>query len=168
MTIRLAQIEKPYLLKMRDWRNSDEIRFRTREHSLLNMLNQEDWFEKVSRDRNNEMLAIHFNLILIGVCGLCHIDWQNRTAEVSIYIGNEAYRGKGYGTEVLRLLKEKAFNEFNLHRLWAEVYSNNTASAGLFEKAGYILEGTLRQHGYKCGEYRDSLMYGLLKGEGND
>jgi len=163
MKVKLTQIEKAYLLRMRDWRNDNELRSRTREYSLLNMVNQEDWFEKVSRDRNNEMFAIHCEAGFIGVCGLCHIDWLNGTAEVSIYIGDSKQRGKGFGTEVLGLLKEKAFDEFNLHKLYAEIYSNNPASIALFEKSGYTLEGTLRKHVYKCGEYRDSLMYGLLK-----
>lgn len=163
MKVRLAQLEETYLSKMRDWRNGDDLRSRTREYSLLNMLNQEDWFEKVSRDRGNEMFAIHCERGFVGVCGLCHIDWLNRTAEVSIYIGPEDCRGKGVGIDTLALLRDKAFNEFNLHKLWAEIYSNNHASIGLFEKAGYTLEGTLRKQVYKCGEYRDSLMYGLLK-----
>jgi len=168
MKVSLAQLERAYLPVMRDWRNSEEIRSRTREYSLLNMINQVDWFVKVSRDRDNEMFAIHSGLPLIGVCGLCHIDWVSKIAEVSVYIGDKSYRRKGVGTKVLRLLRDKAFNEFNLHKLWAEIYSNNSASAALFEKAGYILEGKLRKHVYKCGEYRDSLMYGLLKEEVND
>lgn len=163
MKVKLAQIERTYLLKMRDWRNNDELRSRTREYSLLNMENQVDWFEKVSRDRNNEMFAIHCETGFIGVCGLCNIDWVNNNAEVSIYIGSKVHRGKGLGTEVLRLLEEKAFDEFNLHKLYAEIYSNNPVSEALFKRAGYKLEGTLKDHVYKCGEYRDSLMYGLVR-----
>jgi len=160
--VRLTQLEEEYLPLMRDWRNTEEIRFRTREYALLNMVNQKDWFEKVSRDRNNEMFAITFNNILVGVCGLCYIDWVGRTAEVSIYVGLHTYRKKGIGTQVLKLLKEKAFNEFNLHRIWAEIYETNTISIALFEKAGYEFEGRLKEHAFQDGEYRDALMYGLV------
>ena len=162
---KLVQLEKTDLQYLRDWRNSDEIRSRTREYSLLNMVNQEDWFERVSRDRSNEMFGIHINGRLVGVCGLCYIDWVARHAEVSIYIGDIGYRGKGYGLKVLKLLEAKAFNEFNLHRLWAEIFDNNPASIALFEKAGYTLEGAMRQHAYKDGKYRDTLLYGLVRND---
>lgn len=159
--VKLAQLERAYLLKMRDWRNDDELRSRTREYSLLNMVNQEDWFEKVSRDRNNEMFAIHYKTGFIGICGLCYIDWVSRKAEVSIYIGDKHYQHKGI--QALQLLKNKAFDEYNLRRLWAEVYAFNEYNIQLFEEGGFVYEGRLRHHVFKLGKYHDSLMYGLLR-----
>lgn len=163
MYISYRQIERGDLGLLRDWRNMDDIRSRTREYRLLNMVNQEDWFEKMSRDKNNEMYLISIDFIPVGVCGLCYIDWVNRNAEVSIYIGAEYARRGGIGTSALKMLKKKAFDEFNLHKLYVEIWTNNQPTIGLFEKAGYTLVGCRKEHAYKLGEYHDSLIYELLR-----
>lgn len=165
--LRFRSIEKEDLELLRDWRNKPEIRAWTREYRLLNMLNQNDWFENMSRNRNNEMFLIEIFLnrswVPIGVCGLCYIDWLNRNAEVSLYIGDGSFRGLGLGKRILKLLEEKAFKEFNLHKLWAEVYSGNGVSVKLFEKAGYIMEGRLKEQVFKNGGYQDSLFFSLYR-----
>lgn len=171
MKIRLRQLEYEDLESLRDWRNSDEIRGGTREYRLLNLVNQKDWFERVSRDKENEMFGIevykksqhHFGIWeLIGVCGLCYINWISRNAEISIYIGNENYRHRGIEVQALGLLKDKAFSEYNLQRLWAEVYAFNEYNIQLLEQSGFVYEGRLRRHVFKLGRYHDSLIYALL------
>jgi len=108
------------------------------------------------------MFGIWVEITLVGVCGLCYINWVYRTAEISLYVA-PGWEITDVGAKALELLKQKAFEEFNLHRLWAEVYEFDTAKIALFEGAGYVLEGRLREHAFKLGKYHDSLMYGLLR-----
>ena len=176
MEIRLRQIEEEDLPQLRDWRNAAWLRPYVREYRLLNMVNQREWFEHISTSRNVEMFGIvvtadeypdnpaitYERTRLAGVCVLTSINWVNRTAEVSLYVVPSAQR-QGAGTEVLKKLEEIAFSEFNLQRIWAEIYEFNEPSIELFERAGFQLEGTLRCHVFKLGIYFDSLMYGKLK-----
>lgn len=168
MDIRLRAIEEEDLPQLRDWRNADWLRPYVREYRLLNMQNQEEWFQYICTSSDVAMFGITVYDELAGVCGLCNISWPNRTAEVSIYLIPE-WQGQGIGHEVLKLLARKAFREYNLHRLWAEIYSNNQPSIGLFEACGYKYEGKMVQHIYKEGLYHDSLLYGLVRnGEQRD
>ena len=169
--VRLRQLEEEDLVQLRDWRNSEWLRPYVREYRLLNMVNQHDWLGRASRDSGIEMFGIEavtkggMGILctrLVGACGLTHINWVNHTAEVSIYVAPR-YQGRGIGKRVLELLRQKAFDEFNLYRLWAEIYAFNEASVGLFEAAGYELEGRLKSHVFKLGERHDSLLYGLLR-----
>lgn len=164
MQVRLRQIEEWDLEQLRDWRNDASLRPSCREYRLLNMLNQRDWFEFISRSHKVEMFGIEYLDELVGVCGLCNIDWVNRSAEVSFYIAPE-YQDLGLAFVALVHLRRKAFEEFNLHRLWAEVYEFHTTKIALLEQRGYTLEGKLRAAVFKKGRYHDSLMYGLLKEE---
>ena len=60
----------------------------------------------------------------MGACGLCYIDWINRSADFSIYIGyKDLYIDDIYAIEAGVLLKDYGLNILNLHRLWAEIYS---------------------------------------------
>lgn len=160
MAVHLRPIEKSDLAQLRDWRNDDRLRSTAREYRLLNLVNQQDWLEHVSRSREVEMFGIEVGGTLVGVCGLCNINWVYRTAEVSIYATDKEVTAK-----VLYLLQQKAFEEFNLHRLWAEVYEFHTAKITLLKQHSFVLEGRLREHVFKQGRYHDSLMYGLLREE---
>lgn len=125
------------------------------------MVNQTDWFEAMSRDRETEMFIIGLPS-LIGVCGLTHINWKDRHAEVSIYIGYQKCRGLGYGTQALEELAKVAFLEYGLHRLWAEIYSFNTPARLLFKKCNYRREGMMYETVWHNGEWYNSYIFGLI------
>ena len=158
--VTLRAIEREDLTCLRNWRN--ELIDNFRQHKFLNMRDQDLWWKRVTDDPRTEMFGICYTTLLIGVCGLCYIDWVSRHAEVSVYIGDPEHRGIGSALEALMALRDKAFNEFNLHRLWAEIYGFNQASVRLFERAGYSHEGTLKESHFAKGRYWDSLIYGLV------
>lgn len=160
--MRLRAIEERDLSQVRDWRNDDRLRHTFREYRLLNMVNQCSWLDHISRSHEVEMFGIERNGALVGVCGLCNINWVNRTAETSIYVAPDLQYPE-VAAKALYFLKQKAFEEFNLHRLWVEVYEFHTAKIALLQQGGYVLEGRLRKHSFKQGRYFDSLMYGLLR-----
>jgi len=55
------------------------------------------------------------------------------------------------------------FANFELHRIYAEPYANNSASARVLEKTGFALEGRLRKNVVKDGKILDSLLYAKIK-----
>ncbi len=101
----------------------------------------------------------------IGNITLHRIDHHNRIGEIGILIGDKAARGKGYGSEAVKLIIQHAFQRLNLHRLTTGMVEGNTASQKMFEKAGFKQEGRLREHFYLDGKYQDCLRYGLLRSE---
>jgi len=166
--IGLRQLEREDLAQARDWRNQPEIRERTREYAPLNMLNQERWFESLL-DRANIMFAIVSRETspprLIGVCGLAHIDRQNRNAEFSYYIGDVESRGRGYGRHVAYLLFEYGFGELGLHRIWGEVYGIAGDILEIDKKLGFKVNGTLRETYFCKGKYWNSWIVSVLDSE---
>lgn len=162
MNIKLRAIEESDLTQLRDWRNDDRLRHYFRGSRLLNMVNQHDWLGHISSSPEVEMFGIEADEVLVGTCGLCYINWVYRTAEVSVYVAPHLWV-TGIAIQALRLLQRKAFEEFNLHRLWTEVYEFHLAKITLLEQYGFVLEGRLREHTFKSGRYYDSLMYGLLR-----
>ena len=89
-TVGLRAIEESDLPQLLAWRNQPEYRQYFREFHELSSTNQRGWYEsRVLRDPNTIMFAI-VRLAdgkLLGACGLCYIDWVNRHADFSIYIG---------------------------------------------------------------------------------
>ena len=76
---------------------------------------------------------------------------------------HEDWQGKGVGKELMRAIIDLSDNWLNLTRLELEVYSDNEAAIHLYERFGFELEGTMRQHAFRNGQYVDSIMMGRLR-----
>lgn len=163
----LRAVEITDLPQLMIWRNQPEFRQYFREYRELNSSNQKNWFEKhVLQDRNTEMFAIVDlkNSQLIGACGLCYIDWINRSADFSIYVGKDnLYIDDIYAIDAAKIMMKYAFEELNLHRLWSEIYDFDEKKKIMFKKLNFKLEGRHRQTHWTNGKWCDSLFYGLIK-----
>jgi len=157
----LKPIERAYLSLLRYWRNDPEIMIRTRQWRELEYNEHKWWFDNLDPNKNL-MRLIHHDSEPIGVCGLTNIDWINRSAEVSIYIGKKTARRKGVSTWCINELKRIAFETMNLHRLYAEIYSFNTSSMCSFRKCGFVLDGVIIDTVFRNGSYHDSSIFSLI------
>ena len=83
-------------------------------------------------------------------------------ADVGLWIG-EPYHGKGYGTLTVRWLVEYGFTRLKLEKIEACVYTGNEASRRIFEKNGFILEGTIRKATLKRGQWQDDWRMGITR-----
>ena len=99
---------------------------------------------------------------LIGTCGIRGVS----ELQASIgYILNRGYWGHGYATEAVKALVDYLFSELGVHRVFASCDPSNLGSIRVLEKVGMSLEGRLRENMIIHGEYRDSLIFGLLFNE---
>ena len=132
----------------------------------LNSFNQEKWFESVvAKNSIHKMFAIVKSDTneLMGACGLCYIDWVNRSADFSIYLGyDNLYIDEKFAVEAAQLMRDYGFNVLNLHRLWAEIYSIDNPKKQFFDTLSFTLDGTLRETYWYEGKWHDSLFYSLL------
>jgi len=85
-------------------------------------------------------------------------DVHRHVAELGFWLGEEFW-GHGVMTEVVPALVEYCFENFALYRIYAEPYANNPGSARVLEKAGFALEGRLKNNAFKDGKLLDSLLY---------
>ncbi len=66
-------------------------------------------------------------------------------------------------TQAIKAFSDAAFQAFNLHRIYAEPYAGNPASARVLEKAGFVFEGTMRAHAFKDGRIVDMRLYAKIR-----
>ena len=162
--VSLKPVEFKDLEQFKLWRNDkDNIKY-FREYRLLNSHNQEIWFERIMKDDKQVNFSIIFEDNLSGHCGLYYIDWRNRNAEFGIYVGDKKLHGNGIGTTALLLLLTYGFNVLNLHKIWCEVYDNNSALS-LYENIGFKKEGVKRDNYYWDGKYHNSHILSMLSDE---
>lgn len=102
---------------------------------------------------------------LIGFVALFNIEWNNQCAKLAIGIGDGAFRGKGYGTDALRIILRYGFCELNLHRIGLDVISYNKRAIRAYEKVGFQVEGVLREAVLRDGEKYDRVLMSILRSE---
>jgi RimJ/RimL family protein N-acetyltransferase len=97
----------------------------------------------------------------IGVVGVFPVGdlWEIGFA----LIPNE--RGKGYGTEAVTIMVDYLFLSRDLVRIQASTDPRNKTSQSLLEKIGFKREGVVRKSMFIHGEWRDMILYSILREE---
>lgn len=172
-SVSFRQLEEEDLAMIRDWRNDPAVREGFREFRPLNMVNQKRWF--ASLDERTIMFVITKRGMMdmegslagvwvdIGVCGLTSIDFHNRSAELSAYIGIPQYQEVIH--DVIDLLLEFGFKELGLHRIYAEKYECGPDTGMELERHGFKQEGVLRDVVFRHGRYWNSVRTSKLESD---
>lgn len=108
---------------------------------------------------NNESKAVGF--VIAFDC-----DQRMGTFKYGLFLLEE-HKGKGYGSEAVKIMLNYYFNELRYNKVNVYIYDYNEPSIKFHEKLGFKKEGRLRQMAYSNGTYHDTIFYGMLKSEFN-
>jgi L-phenylalanine/L-methionine N-acetyltransferase len=75
------------------------------------------------------------------------------------------FQGQGIGTALMRAAVDMADNWLNLLRLELTVFTDNEPAVRLYKKCGFEIEGTLRCHSFRAGQYLDVYYMARLRPE---
>jgi RimJ/RimL family protein N-acetyltransferase len=89
-------------------------------------------------------------------------DVHRFTAELGYWLG-EPFWGRGVMTEAVRQFTIWTFRQFEVYRIHATVFSGNTASLRVLEKAGFQQEGCLRASVFKNDRILDQFLYAKIR-----
>jgi UDP-4-amino-4,6-dideoxy-N-acetyl-beta-L-altrosamine N-acetyltransferase len=144
------------------WINDPEtVRFNA-PYRPVHWANHEDWVRSLAKATNKVAFAVRASGRLIGVVQLVDIDLVHRSAELTIRLGDEDDRGRGYGTAALKLAIDHAWRDLNLHRVWLRVFEDNLRAIQAYKKAGFKQEGVMREAAYIDGRYVGLVIMGTL------
>jgi len=127
-----------------------------------------EFVKSVSEDQSSILFGIFCNIreFHIGNIKIGPINRLYSRATIGLLIGNRDYWGKGIAAEAICLVSNYAFNKLGLHKLDAGCYSSNVGSKKAFLKAGYEVEGVLRDHFRVNSNFEDSIWLGRINNEG--
>ena len=99
---------------------------------------------------------------VLGSVSVWKIDLEQGDAEVGYWVAPWG-RGRGVASSAVRAAAAYAFDELGLDRLHLFHAIENPASCGVARKAGFLLEGTLRQsYRYADGRHHDEHLHARL------
>ena len=98
----------------------------------------------------------------VGLIDLFDFDPRNQRAGIGIVIQNPENRSSGIGKESLGLLIKYCFTQLQLHQLYANIGTENTASINLFTTFGFQCIGVKKDWNRFQNHYTDEGLYQLI------
>ncbi len=129
-------------------------------------------FEEIGREQQS-WLSARENVALticnredhqaVGQTAYLRIDYISRAAIFYLAIYNPEHWGRGYAGEATRLMTQYGFDTLNFNRIQLHVFCDNIAAVKAYQKAGFQIEGTLREAMYHHDRYCDFYVMGILR-----
>jgi RimJ/RimL family protein N-acetyltransferase len=168
-SISLMPLNMEHLNLYLKWANNVKVRQYARMFFPINAEELKKFIESQQQGQGKKMIdfEIYHKITKkpIGDCGIFDISWVDRKAMVAYTIGELDYWGKGICTEAVKLITRYGFEELNLNKLFAHIYTPNIGSFRCVEKNGYTREATLKQDTFVDGEYLDTYVYSIFRKE---
>ncbi len=167
--VRLAAVDPEHAESWAKWHtNSEYMRLADMDPATVQSVKStREWMEKHLDDWLEHEFSIRTmdGDKLIGTTGLGGNLKQHGDAFAGIGIGEPDFWGKGYGTEAMQLILRYAFMELNLQRVSLDVFGYNERAVRSYEKAGFKLEGQMRNMLLREGKRWDLVFMGILREE---
>jgi L-phenylalanine/L-methionine N-acetyltransferase len=123
------------------------------------------WRERLEKPRSGtwQLVAQCGDEIVgnIGLTAFLEKPRRRHAGTIGMAVADE-WHGRGVGTKLMQAALDLADNWIGLRRLELEVFADNEPAIRLYEKFGFVREGTCRQFALRDGEYVDVLLMARL------
>jgi len=126
-----------------------------------------DFVKSIRESDHSYLFAIIVDGKHIGNIKIGPIHHHYQYADISYFIGEKSYWGKGIATDAIFLITDFGFKILKLNRIQAGAFADNIGSLKALEKNGYKKEAVLRKQIFvNVGDqFQDHIIYGILKDE---
>lgn len=127
----------------------------------------EQWFQHMTTHDSGVAFTIYHlaDTVPVGTVNLFDIDQRHRTCELGVSIMPLEYRGRGLGTEAVRLITDYAIHALGMHNVRLSTLEFNTAGFHAYRKAGFREYGRRRQAWFHNGRWWDIVYMEALASE---
>ena len=99
----------------------------------------------------------------IGIINYFEVIGSNTTLEIGMFIAEESSRGKGVGTECIKLFVSYLFKTKNIMRIQYTTKTDNISTKIIGEKIGFEVEGILKKYKFVKGDFRDFYLMAITR-----
>ncbi|MFH1539358.1 MAG: UDP-4-amino-4,6-dideoxy-N-acetyl-beta-L-altrosamine N-acetyltransferase [bacterium] len=156
----LREIGEADLETVLRWRNSPRVhRVMFSDHKIKPDEHRR-WFEGLRGDPDRKFFIIRdaTSRKPVGVINW-KIDRSKSSCEIGIYLGEEAFQGKGHAGEAMELAAAHLFEKEKMNEIVTRVFAFNTQAVRFYEKHGF-------QHGFQHGFRADDSLTWRCEKEG--
>jgi len=158
----LRRLEKKDAPLMLEWMHDSEINCNFQaDFASSTMENVLNFINESFYDESQNFAFVDENDEYLGTISLKHISHKNRNAEYAIVARKKA-QGTGAAREATLEVLKYAFEELKLHRVYLNVLEDNVRAQRLYEKCGFVYEGSAVDAVKINGAYRTLKWYGIV------
>ncbi len=100
---------------------------------------------------------------VVGIISLHNFSGRRtHVGQLSMFVHDD-YQNQGIGSQLVEAVIDLAENWLNLKRLELTVNTDNKSAIHLYEKSGFVIEGTLRKNAFRAGSYIDGYAMARVK-----
>jgi putative acetyltransferase len=129
---------------------------------------EDDWRKRFLKERGpkGRILVAEIEGRVVGNLELSCLDGRQSHAGVIDIAVHDDFQNRGIGSALMRTAVDIADNQLGLKRLALNVAADNSRAIHLYEKFGFVNEGTHRAVSLRDGEYLDDYTMARLNFEG--
>lgn len=144
--LRLRRVHKDDCRLLWEWANEPAVREASFSSEPIPWKEHVKWF----RTKLKDPFCLFFIALDEGEpIGQVRYDIDDKEAVISVSLAKEV-RGKGYGSQLIRLASERVLDGSVVNAIHAYIKQENEASINAFVKAGFQEFGTTTIHGHKA------------------
>ena len=147
------------------WLNNNQVVMFTEQRGIFHSQESIQKYVKEKFFSTNEYL---FGIFLknkhIGNIKLGPVDFVHKTAEISFFIGQVDYWGKGIMTKVINKLVSYSFENLGIEKISAGCYDENIGSKKVLIKCGFKIEGRRVKQVIYNNKRIDVIIFGINSG----
>jgi len=162
--MKLRSLELKDAELMLEWMKDKDINKYYRFHSETVTLDSIKGFITNSKscDNNKHYAIVDDDDVYLGTISLKNIDMHNLNAEYAIALRKVAI-GQGIARNATIDILNKAFEHFNLNKVYLNVISDNERAIKFYEKMGFVYEGEFKEHLLINGVYHNLKWYAVRR-----
>lgn len=122
-----------------------------------------DFIEKNLNQNPVQVFAIDINGVASGSIGIFpQGDIMCKNAEIGYWLA-EPFWGNGIISKAIKQITAYGFKTWDIERIFARPFGDNTPSQKALENAGFYFEAKLEKTFFKFDEYHDELIYAIRR-----
>ena len=161
MNIELRPTTLADLPDIMGWVNDPDITHYFASMGNITPEQEEEYLKKMLASKTDRLFSIFVDEEYAGQCSINQIYWPAKNGRLFIVLTNE-FQHRGLAQKVLAALLERAFIALGLHKVWLIVREDNAGSQFLYQRAGFSIEGTLRDEYFVNDKYYTMIRMAIL------
>ena len=163
--IKLRPIQENELEMIMNWRMLPEITEYMYTDPKLTIEDQQRWYRSLHERKDIIAFMIEVDQTPCGILNVTDIDYNNKRCSWGYYMAVKEKRSLKLAMTIEWNLYDYVFDVLGMNKLEGEIFSFNKNVLRIHQMCGSNIEGELREHIFKNGNYYDVTVTGILKEE---
>ena len=162
---KLRPIQENELEMIMNWRMLPEITEYMYTDPKLTIEDQQRWYRSLHERKDIIAFMIEVDHTPCGILNITNIDYNNKRCSWGYYMAVKEKRSLKLAMTIEWNLYDYVFDVLGMNKLEGEIFSFNKNVLRIHQMCGSNIEGELREHIFKNGNYYDVTVTGILKEE---